>query len=73
VAIQDRGVPRTDRKMRGLLGSVSLGFLLALASNCAWAQSAPDLYVTNQGNGTVSVVDPTTNTIVSTFAGLGEP
>ena len=72
-SIHHRRVPRINQTTRELLGSVSLGVLLALGSNGAWAQSAPTLYVTNQGNGTVSVISTSTDTITSTITGLSEP
>ena len=56
-----------------LLGGVSLGVLLALGSNSAWAQSAPFLYVTNQFGNSVSVISTSTNTVTSTVTGLSEP
>ena len=62
-----RSVP--NRKTRELLGSVSLGVLLALGSSCARAQSAPTLYVTNQNNGTVSAISTSANTVTSTISG----
>ncbi len=64
--------PRANRT-RALLSSVSLGVLLALSSNSAWAQSAPLLYVTNQFGNTVSVISTSTDTVTSAVTGLSEP
>jgi YVTN family beta-propeller protein len=57
-------------KRLALLGSVSLSALIMLGSNAAWAQSGPFVYVPYPAANNVSVIDTSTNTVVSTF-GVG--
>lgn len=59
------GTLRADRTTCALLGGVSLGVLLALGSNCAWAQTGPVLYVPNTTSNNVWTVDTSTSVVGS--------
>ena len=65
---------RPDKTKSHARASANLGLLLALVLVAIpLAAATARIYVTNRGGTTISVIDPTTNTVVQTIRGLESP
>ena len=53
---------------RGFMALFAIVLAMGLALAACPAEAAPFLYVANSGDGTVSVIDTATNTVVATVA-----